>query len=252
MDYKHETAQQKRINPEEYTRRQSLLNLMQASPLPPEELLSNIGLFIDRRMLSRFLFMQELYKAQLNLHGSIIEFGVRYGQNIALLTSLRGIFEPFNHNRKIIGFDTFSGFPSVNSIDSEKWKAGDYNVPENYESYLNEILQVHENLAPLESIKKFELVKGDATKTIHSYLASHPETILSMVYFDFDIYEPTLECLKAIKPYLNRGAVIGFDEINDREWPGETSALREVLGTSSFEIIHSPFRANSAYLVYKP
>lgn len=252
MDFKHEIEQQKRLNPDEFARRQSLFELMKGSPLPEEELLSNIGLFIDRRMLSRFLFLQELYKAQLGIHGSIFEFGVRYGQNLTLLTSLRGIFEPFNHNRKIIGFDTFTGFPSVNPLDTEKWKAGDYNVPDNYESYLDELLQVHENLAPLENIKKFELVKGDATQTIHSYLKAHPETILSMVYFDFDIYEPTYECLKAIKPYLNRGCVIGFDEINDREWPGETAALREVLGTSSFEILHSPFRANSAYLLYKP
>lgn len=104
----------------------------------------------------------------------------------------------------------------------------------------------------MESIKKFELVQGDATQTVHTYLDAHPETIISMAYFDFDIYKPTAECLKAIKPYLNRGAVIGFDEINDREWPGETAALREILGTSSFEIRHSTFRANSGYLIYNP
>jgi len=131
MDFKHEIEQQKRLNPDEFARRQSLFELMKGSPLPEEELLSNIGLFIDRRMLSRFLFLQELYKVQLGIHGSIFEFGVRYGQNLTLLTSLRGIFEPFNHNRKIIGFDTFTGFPSVNPLDTEKWKAGDYNVPDN-------------------------------------------------------------------------------------------------------------------------
>jgi hypothetical protein len=27
------------------------------------------------------------------------------------------IFEPYNHLRSVIGFDTFEGFPSVNEID---------------------------------------------------------------------------------------------------------------------------------------
>jgi hypothetical protein len=252
MNFTHDSAQQQRLNPEDYANRSQLKELLFNSPIPKEEILLNIGLYLDRRMLSRFLFVQEMYAAQLKLHGSIFEFGVRYGQNLALLTSLRGIYEPYNHNRKIVGFDTFSGFPEVDAIDTEKWKAGDFNVPDGYQAYLEHILSVHEKLAPVESIKKFELVQGDATQTVHAYLEAHPETIISMAYFDFDIYKPTADCLKAIKPYLNRGAVIGFDEINDREWPGETAALREILGTSSFEIRHSTFRANSGYLIYNP
>ena len=39
-----------------------------------------------------------------------MEFGVRWGQNLITLNNLRGIYEPFNHSRKIIGFDTFEGF----------------------------------------------------------------------------------------------------------------------------------------------
>ncbi len=203
MNFTHDSAQQERLNPEDYANRGQLKELLFNSPIPREEILLNIGLYIDRRLLSRFLYVQELYTAQMKLHGSIFEFGVRYGQNLALLTSMRGIYEPFNHNRKIVGFDTFSGFPEVDAVDTEKWKAGDFNVPEGYQQYLEHILLTHEKLAPVESIKKFELVKGDATK-------------------------------------------------NDREWPGETAALREILGTSSFEIKHSPFRANSGYLIYNP
>jgi hypothetical protein len=69
-----------------------------------------------------------------------MEFGVRWGQNLALMHALRGIYEPFNYNRKIIGFDTFGGFPSVDAKDGERVKAGDYGVTENYQEYLTQIL----------------------------------------------------------------------------------------------------------------
>ena len=252
MAYTHDSEQQKRLNESDYSGRKSLSDLIFDSPVPKEEITLNAGLFLDRRIISRILYMNELYRQQISIHGSIFEFGVRYGQNLSLLTSFRGIYEPFNHNRKIIGFDTFSGFPETDAVDTDKWKAGDFNVPPGYENFLTHILGIHEKMAPVESIRKFELVKGDATKTVHEYLNQHQETIISMAYFDFDIYKPTYECLMAIKPFLSRGAVIAFDEINDAEWPGETKALREVLGLSSFKIHHSPFRGNSGYLIYEP
>ena len=43
--------------------------------------------------------------------GSIIQFGVRWGRELALFEMLRTIFEPFNHSRSIYGFDTFTGYP---------------------------------------------------------------------------------------------------------------------------------------------
>ena len=92
MNFTHDSAQQQRLNPEDYANRSQLKELLFNSPIPKEEILLNIGLYLDRRMLSRFLFVQEMYTTQLKLHGSIFEFGVRYGQNLALLTSLRGIY----------------------------------------------------------------------------------------------------------------------------------------------------------------
>jgi hypothetical protein len=243
---------QKRLNPNDSGVRASLLDYLHDNPIPKSELLNNIGLFLDRRMLSRFLFVDEMYKLQMSIHGSIFEFGVRYGQNLSLLMGCRGIYEPFNHNRKIVGFDTFAGFPALHNFDTASHTVGDYSVPPGYELFLNGVLAAHEDMAPVSSIKKYELVVGDASTSISQYLQHHPETIISMAYFDFDIYQPTVDCLKAILPHLNRGAVVGFDEINDYEWPGESIALREVLALSSFEVVHSKYRANAGYLIYRP
>ena len=83
------------------------------------EFMNNLGLFINRQSLSRILFMHELYKKIIDVHGVIIEFGVRWGQNLALFENFRGIYEPFNYNRKIIGFDTFEGFASLDIKDGK-------------------------------------------------------------------------------------------------------------------------------------
>jgi Macrocin-O-methyltransferase (TylF) len=252
MPTKRKIAREADINsPKDFNTRMSLLELLRKCPIPDTEFLSNVGLFLDRRILSRFLFINEMYQRILGIHGCVMELGVRYGQNLSLFTSLRGIYEPFNHNRKIIGFDTFEGFPVVDKTkDMKDVKTGEFSVPERYEQFLSTVLKVHENMAPIESIKKFDLVKGDASKTVKKYLDEHSETIIALAYFDFDLYIPTKDCLEAIVPYLSKGAVIGFDEINVPGWPGETAALREVLGTNSFTIRHSGFRAEAGYLVY--
>jgi hypothetical protein len=232
--------------------RSQLQKLFLEAPIPREELFNNMGLFLDRRVISRFLFINELYQKMLPLHGDIFELGVRYGQNISLFTSFRGIYEPFNHNRKIVGFDTWEGFPELDAnLDNPDWKAGDYGVPQYYEEFLEKVISVHEQMAPIPSVVKHQLVKGDASQTVKNYLKAHPETIISLAYFDFDIYKPTRDCLEHILPYLTKGAIIAFDEINMAECPGETVALREVLGLDKFRIQHSPFRANAGYIVYE-
>lgn len=252
IDTTTETIINKTYNPTDVNNRNNLQELLNSSPIPSEELFNNIGLYIDRRTLSRFLFINEIYQKIIPIHGSIFELGVRYGQNISLFTSYRGIYEPYNHNRKIVGFDTWEGFPEVNETeDTKQWKTGDYGVPENYEVYLDEVINIHEQMAPIPNIKKHALIKGDATVTIGDYLDKHPETIISLAYFDFDLYKPTKECLLKILPYLSKGAVIAFDEINMEEFPGETQAFREVLGTNNYKIHHSTFRANAGYIIFE-
>jgi len=235
----------------ELDNRNELLKLMKSSPIPDSEVLMNLGLFLKRQDLSRILFMNELYQKQLGVHGSIFEFGVRWGQNLALFETMRGIYEPFNYNRKIIGFDTFEGFPSVDKKDGANpiIKKGSYSVVSGYEKYLEKVLQCLENENPISHIKTTGLVKGDASRSIREYLKTHPETIVSMAYFDFDIYTPTKECLLAIKPHLTKGSVIGFDELNFHAFPGETLALQEVLGLNNVRLQRSPFGVLQSYLI---
>ncbi len=229
--------------------RQHFRQLMAESPIPPEEALANLGLFLNRQTLSGILFMQQLYKRILEVYGCVMEFGVRWGQNLALFANFRGIYEPFNYNRKIVGFDTFAGFPSVTEKDGDRVAANDYAVSEEYEDYLTAVLKYHESESPISHKRKFELVKGNATESIREYLAKHPETIVALAYFDFDIYEPTRECLNAILPRITKGSILAFDELNCAEFPGETIAVMESVGLCRYAIRRSPLTPLCSYIV---
>lgn len=235
----------------EANNRESFYQTFNNCPIPTSEKLNNLGLFMRRQDLSRIMFMDELYKKALPVHGVVMEFGVRWGQNLALFSSFRGMYEPYNYNRKIIGFDTFEGFPSVSEKDgsNDVIKKGAYTVTENYEQYLDTVLQYHEAESPLSHIKKYEIVKGNAIETLEKYLADNPQTIIALAYFDFDIYEPTKKCLELIKGHLTRGSVIGFDELNYHKFPGETLALKEVFGLDKYAIRRSPLSPLTSYIV---
>lgn len=236
----------------ELENRNKLNQLFNNCPIPDNERLSNSGLFVKRQDLTKQLFFNDLYSKIVGVHGVIMEFGVRWGQNLVTLNNLRGIHEPFNYSRKIIGFDTFSGFANVDEKDGnhEIIKQGAFSVTDGYENYLEEVLEYHEKECPVSHIKKNTLVKGDAVEMLEKYLKEHPETIIAFAYFDFDVYEPTKKCLELIKPYLTKGSIIGFDELNDPQFPGETVALRESLGLNNVAIKRSKYSGIQSYFEF--
>ncbi len=229
-------------------RRQKFLEHFRRWPIGEDEFFLNLGMFLPPQTLGRILFMDHLYRQIINVQGIVTEFGCRWGQNLSLLTALRGIHEPFNRLRKIVGFDTFAGFPSVAPEDGEL-RTGMYSTTSGYENYLAQVLEFQEQESPLAHIKKHEIVQGDASVTVREFLDRNPHTIIAMAYFDMDIYQPTKDCLQAIRGHLTQGSIIGFDEVNDESTPGETAALKEVLGLSRFSIRRFPPSARTSYVV---
>lgn len=227
------------------------MELFKTSPVPEDEMLPNLGLYLSSKNLSRLLFFYEIYKNIVNTHGVIMEFGVRWGQTLSLMSALRGIFEPFNRHRKIVGFDTFEGFKGMEEKDGGKCKCkdGSFSVSSGYEDHLSEVLSLQEKMNPMAHIERYELVKGDASRTIPRYLKEHPETLVSLAVFDFDIYAPTKSALEAIEPHLFKGSVLVFDELCDDIFPGETVALREALGLRDLRIQRMPMTARLSYVV---
>jgi hypothetical protein len=227
------------------------IDLFRNSPIPTEFLISNLNLYTRRQDLTRVLFMHDLYKKILPVHGVIMEFGTWWGQNLALFSNFRGIYEPYNHDRKIIGFDTFQGFPSVHEKDGKASmiKKGTFSTQSSYLKHLSKVLNYHEQESPISHIKKHSIIKGDASITIKQYLKDHPETIIALAYFDFDIYKPTKECLEAIKPHLIKGSVLAFDQLCVEDYPGETIALKEVFNINNLRIQRNPLSSIQSFVV---
>ncbi len=231
--------------------REMILELFKASPIPDDELLVNLGLYLRSTILAKILYLNELYQAIRNLPGIVVEFGVWWGANLALFESFRSVYEPYNWTRKVVGFDTFRGYPSITEKDgtSNYAAVGGYTVTESYEEYLRQMLDAHEADNVISHITKYELVKGDVVETIEEYLNDNPQTAIALAYFDLALYEPTKKCLDAIKPYLMRGSVLAMDELNSKDFPGETIAVREVFGLDKYRIVKSQFLPDRSYIV---
>jgi hypothetical protein len=211
----------------------------------------DIQVLLKRQVLSRIIHYYEIYKLILPVSGSILEFGVQWGATLSTLVSLRGMLEPYNHARKIIGFDTFEGFASVSDHDLDFSKPGQYRVQPGYEKKLEQILTLHEELAPISHIKKFELVKGDACETVPAYIQQNPHLIVACAIFDFDIYKPTKAAIEAVLPRLTKGSVLVFDELNCKHFPGETQAVLEAIGLNKLRLKNNPNQPYTSYAIYE-
>ena len=64
-----------------------------------------------------------------------MECGVFNGAGLFTWASLSEIYEPINHSRKIIGFDTFEGFPCVGKNDNlSDFKSSQGDLGDRFES----------------------------------------------------------------------------------------------------------------------
>lgn len=73
-------------------------------------------------------------------------------------------------------------------------------------------LGVAGELQPGIHIRKFQLIKGDASQTARQWMDDNPHAIVSMRILDMDVYQPTVDVLTAFKERLTKGSMIVFDD----------------------------------------
>lgn len=215
--------------------------------------------YVKRQELARFIVQYELFKKVQGIKGSIIECGVHLGSGLMAWAKIAETLEPYNFLQKIIGFDTFSGFPSVSTKDILTGDAANIenkkavrvgHLREKWDVYseLKECIRLFDETRLLKHQDKVFLVKGNALKTIPKYLSDHPYLLVSLLYLDFDLYEPTKLALKEFLPRMPKGAIIAFDELHDPKFPGETRALLESLNLNSYKIESFPYEPHISWL----
>lgn len=229
----------------------TLAGLLRKSKIPDDELIKNLGLYLTPGTLGRLIYISRLYEKIITQQGIIMEFGSRFGQNLVLFSLLRSIFEPYNRLRKVVGFDTFAGFPSVHDFDGQDNKENDYDTGEFKPTDLSKLMAFADDFGPLAHLNNMsEIVIGDASETVPAYLDQNPHTVIALCYFDLDLYKPTLDCLKAVEPYLTKGSILAFDELNDEDMPGETIAMREFFSEKQYAVLRDPISARTSYMVW--
>lgn len=242
-----------------YTNREAdivpaLCDAFEQSQLTLPQRLQAFARHVRRQDIARFLVKYELFKLSLPANGSIIECGVFTGAGLAAWLHFSSILEPYNHTRRIMGFDTFSGFPSTHEKDadtgvSEHIHVGAFQTDSDVVAELTNLFEIHDRNRPLGHIPKVELVAGDALQTIPKYVAEHPHLLISLLYLDFDIYEPTKVALDNLYARVVKGGIVAFDELNCAEFPGETTALLETLDMRQVKLMRFPFDPYISYFV---
>lgn len=234
--------------------RTALENYFNSSPGSATEKLENFAKYVPRQNLARFLARYELFRRIKEIQGSIVECGVLFGGGLFSFAKLSAILEPYNFQRRIIGFDTFTGFPAIHAADlkgkserkSGHLKKHGFAAEGAYEDILRAI-ELFDVSRFLNHFPKVAVIKGNFAETAPQYLTDHPHLVVSCLYLDFDIYEPTKLALELFLPRMPKGAVIAFDELNEEAFPGETLAVLETLDLKSLRIRRFEFEPRISY-----
>jgi hypothetical protein len=208
--------------------------------------------FASRRAIAKFLARSEIFKRMLGVNGSIVECGVLHGAGLFTFAQLSAIYEPYNHTRRIVGFDTFAGVPSVHAADTTSGSSSHFRsgaLAGSTEAELRRAIELFDANRPLSHIPKIELVAGDLCQTAAKYVEANPHLVVSLLYLDVDLYEPTKAALEAFLPRMPKGGIVAFDELNAQTFPGETTAALEVLGFSDTRLERFPFDPYISYCV---
>jgi Macrocin-O-methyltransferase (TylF) len=225
--------------------------LLRESGYSQVERMMNFPLYTPRQDVARFLVKHEIFRRVLEVQGSVVECGVFFGGGLMTWAQLSAIYEPVNHQRRVIGFDTFAGFPDMAGEDAgaEAAEAHAGGLAIDSHAEITRAAELFDANRPVGHIPKVELVRGDATETIPRYVEENPHLLISLLYLDFDIHAPTVTALEHFLPRMVKGSVLAFDELNLRDWPGETVALLESLDVRRLALERSPIGSTISWAV---
>lgn len=218
---------------------------------PTDKKLENFPKYVRRQNITRFLALYEIFKLSLNIKGSIIECGVNEGFGLMSWAKFSAILEPTNLTRRIYGFDSFEGFPEVTEMDmsssSNHVKKGD--LKSNSYEELIKLIDNYDKTRFIGHINKVNLIKGNALNSIPLFVQENPHLLISLLFLDFDLFEPTKVALDCFMPRMPKGSIIAFDELDNPLWPGETLAMLEKNIARNFSIRRFDFDPYIGYVV---
>ncbi len=178
---------------------------------------------LDR--FSKLFARYELFKRVVDIPGDIVEGGVLKGTGVLFWAKLIQIFNPLSP-RKVIGFDTFEGFPELTSSPNDRLSSTQFVAESNYQPVSPEsILDIALSLGLAQRI---ELVRGDACVTVEQFVKERPGFRVALLNLDFDLYEPTAAALQHLFSRIVPKGIVVLDEYAAHKW-GESDAVDEFI-----------------------
>lgn len=211
--------------------RKKLEELYDSTELSVYDMFQNFSVFSTRRSVARFLTHYELFKKVYELPGSIVELGVYRGGGLFTWLKLIEIFCPTDILKKVYGFDTFEGFPSIAKEDGAEdegldRKVGGYFGGSSIENDLGLAYESYKQDKFIRDVERLELIKGDACETIPKFVEEKGYGFkISLLNLDLDLYNVTKVALEQFVPRMVKGGIIVLDEYAHETFGGETKAI---------------------------
>ncbi len=199
-------------------------------------------LYAHPSRMAKLLAHLEAYQRVFDVPGAIVECGVFKGASFVTLATFRKLVDPM-HGRQLIGFDTFSEFPTtefgpdVAKREAFIQEAGSQSIGK------DELYAVLDRKGLAGEV---DLVAGDITETLPAYVDAHPELQIALLNLDTDIYEPAKVILEQLWPRMSPGGIVMLDDYGVFE--GETKAVDEYFAGQSIAIEELPYRTTPRLL----
>jgi hypothetical protein len=197
----------------------------------------------DFSRISKFIYHYEIYKKILDLPGHVLEFGVFKGASFSKFLSFRKILEN-ESSRKIIGFDDFGKFTSKGKKD-DKIFAKKFTKEVGLGIGKKEL----EEIFIKNRHSNFELIEGDAVKTLPLFLKKNKHLKICLLHLDLDIYRPTLFVLQKLFDKVVNGGIVLLDDY--AEISGTTEAVDKFLKNKNYKIEKLQYYKRPSFIIKK-
>ena len=199
--------------------------------LTNQDVLENNMLFQRRVNFAKTMAHIELFQKIRDLPGSIVECGVFKGSSLMTFVKLLDIYSPGDTLRRVIGFDTFTGFVGLDAKDGQPDTrrdkvVGGFNSVD-FKPALERAIAIAKSDSMIPRFSRVELVEGDVVKTLPAFVKANPGLRISLLHLDVDLYEPTLAALECLYPLVVPGGIVLLDEYGMEGFPGESAAFDE-------------------------
>jgi O-methyltransferase len=149
------------------------------------------------------------------IEGAYLEFGVYRGSTFSTFYHL---FKKYRHEVPMWAFDSFEGLPAMTRGDSGAWYEGQYSCD------VNSFISFIKKWGVPEGA--FSIVAGFFNESLSRSISIEKAAI---IWIDCDLYNSTVSVLRFIKPMLQDGTLVLFDDFGGTDDQGERRALIEFL-----------------------